>query len=234
MVSFAASSLETSFLKSTQSVLTDKNALRVIFVSILWATAHGYISPFLGTYEIKELGFSMTFVAVLTAINAGVRIIASIFLGKCADKKSFAYMLKICYCLVAVSFLAVTFTTPANGYFMFTVYTVFMGAAMGGINSAELNLIFDYVTPENQKNALAIKQSLYGVFSFCSTLAATPLLNKIQKLNLTVWGTIVYGQQVLALVSFFLAIALIVYITKLSKSNMTGKPNKSEDLTSVC
>lgn len=211
--------LKTSFFKSAHEIITDKSAISIIRLSILWAIANNFVVPFLGTYQVKELGFSMKYVAALATAHAATRIIASVFLGKYADKKSFAHMLRICYILVAVSFAAMVFTMPFNGQFMYAVYIIFMGAAMGGINSAELNLIFDYVTPEKRKNALAIKQTFYGFFGFCATLVGAPVLNAISQSKLTIFGTQIYGQQMLAFISFGISLVLIVYVTKLSKSN---------------
>lgn len=206
---------EISFLGSMREILCDKNTLSVIVLSSLWAVCLAFSSPFFGTYEVKELGFSMTFIALLSMISAIARVVASIFLGRYADKTSFSKMLRICYLLVAVSFLATTFTVPSNGYIMFSIYSVFMAAAMGGINSAEINLVFDCVSPEKRRNTLSVKNTFCGLFGFCSTLMATPLLQWIQNNGLTIFGINVYAQQVLSFVSFVLTLILILYVTKL-------------------
>jgi len=208
---------ESSFISESCEVLKDKKASSVIFISVLWAICANFTNPFLGTYQVKELGFSMTFVATLATVSAISRITASVFLGKYADKHSFSKMLRVCYVFISISYLATTLTIPSNGKFVYLIHTIFMASAMGGINSAELNLIFDYVSFDKRRTALAIKQTFYGLCGFVSTLAATPILNFIQNRNIFLFGTQIYAQQILSIVSFGLSIALIYKITKIHK-----------------
>lgn len=210
----AAQSDGGSVFKGIKEVVSDRKIASILVISIIWTICSAICTPFLGTYEVKELGFSMTYVAALSAIYAGVRIIASVFLGRYADKNSFAKMLKICYGLVALSFVAITFTTPANGHSMYMVYQIFMAAAMGGINSAEINLIFDYAAPEKRKNILSVKYAFCGLCGFFATLAATPLVNYIQHSENRIFGIPMYAQQALSLVSFILSIILILLVDR--------------------
>lgn len=208
-----------SFFKTTKELVCDKNTLSIVILSILWTTCLNFSGPFLGTYQIKELGFSMTYVGILAAVSSVTRITSSIFLGRYADKNSFAKMLRICYIFVGTGYLAITFTVPANGHVMFLIYEMFMAAAMGGINSAEINLVFDLVSPEKRRNALAVKHTFAGLFGFASTLVATPLLNHIQGAEISLFGTRIYAQQVLASVSFILILVLIAYVSRIVKKN---------------
>lgn len=208
-----------SFFKNTKNLLCDKNILSIVVLGILWAMCNAFSTPFFGTYQIKELGFSMTYVAVLSTVSAITRILASMFLGRYADKNSFAKMLKICFIFVGISFISITFTIPANGCVMFLIYEMFMAAAMGGINSAQINLVFDLVSPEKRMNALSIKYAFSGLFGFGATLIATPLLTFLQKANISLFGVHIYAQQVLAFISFLLTLVLIMYVSKLIAKN---------------
>ena len=114
-----------SLRDSICQVFSDKKLAAVIFSSILWSISSHISIPFFGTFQIKELGFSMSFVSLLAIATTCIRVPCSVFLGKYADNKSFAKMLKICYISVALSFLAVIFTVPSNGKLMFLIYTVF-------------------------------------------------------------------------------------------------------------
>jgi len=209
----------TSFYKNTKNLLCDKNILSIVILGILWAICNAFSTPFFGTYQIKELGFSMTYVAVLSTVSAITRILSSMFLGRYADKNSFAKMLKICFIFVGISFISITFTVPANGYIMFLIYEMFMAAAMGGINSAQINLVFDLVSPEKRMNTLSIKYAFSGVFGFGATLVATPFLAFLQKANISLFGVHIYAQQVLAFISFLLTLVLVMYVSKLISNN---------------
>ncbi len=208
-----------SFFKITKELLCDKNTFSIIALSILWASCNAFTTPFLGTYQIKELGFNMSYVAVLSAVYSVTRIISSMFLGRYADKNSFSKMLRICYILVSASFVAITFTVPKNGHIMYLVYEMLMAAAMGGINSAEINLVFDLVAPDKRRSALSVKHTFGGIFGFTATLIATPFLSFLQSANLSLFGIDVYAQQVLAFISFLLTLVLIMYVSKLIAKN---------------
>ncbi len=94
---------------------------------------------------------------------------------------------------------------------------------MGDINSAETNLIFDYVPAEKRSDALLVKQTIYGLAGSLATLSVTPLVNYIQAVGNKFLGLNVYAQQVLSAISFVLVILLIVYLQKVVPR---VKPNK--------
>ena len=195
-------------------ILANKEIRPVIMVSLLWSVCNAISTSFYGTYQIKELGFSMSFVASLTIVSSCSRIPVSFALGKYADKKSFADMLKICYLLAALGYLAVAFSTPATGKYLFPLYMVFSGASMGGINSAQINLVFDYVSPEHRSDVLAVKLAIGGTVAFLATIVTTPLINYIQQSGNTLFGIHIYAQQVVSALSTIMAIGLIVYVQK--------------------
>lgn len=195
-----------------KNVFSDKTVMKVIFVSVFWTISTHITTAFFGTYQIKELGFKMTFVAALSVVYAVVRIFSSFLLARIADKKSFAVMLKYAYVLAAVGFLVAIFIVPSNGKVFYTAYYCLFAAAMGGINSAEINLVFDYVSPEKRSDALMVKQTVYSLAGFLATLAATPLVNYIQGAGNRFLGMNVYAQQVLSAISFIMVVLVIVYL----------------------
>ncbi len=197
-----------------KNVLGDKTIMKVVFLSVFWTVSTHITTAFFGTYQTKELGFSMKFVAILSIVYSAVRIPASFILARIADHKSFAYMLKFAYGLAAVGFLIAIFMVPSNGKVFYTAYYVLFAAAMGGINSAETNLIFEYVDPQKRSDALMVKQTVYGLAGFLATLAATPLVNYIQAAGNKFLGMHVYAQQVLSAVSFVFAVLVIFYLQK--------------------
>ena len=86
---------EQSIKKDFVDIFKDKRARSAIIISSLWGVCNNISVPFYGTYMIKELGFSMSFVAVLSFVYAVSRIVASILLGAYADKTSFAKMMRV-------------------------------------------------------------------------------------------------------------------------------------------
>ena len=197
-----------------KGVFQDKVIMKVIFLSVFWTICTHITTAFFGTYTTKELGFSMKFLAVMSIVYSAVRIPASFILARIADRKSFAYMLKFAYMIAAAAFLVASFMRPSNGKVLYTLYYALFAAAMGGINSAEINLIFDYAGPERRSDVLMVKQTVYGLAGFLGTLAATPLVNYIQANGNKIFGLQIYAQQVLSFISFILAVAVIIYLQK--------------------
>ncbi len=214
----------TPLKQSIMDIVSDKKVSQVVLITVFWSICTHISISFFGTYQVKELGFSMTFIAFLSFLYAAARIPASFFLGRYADKYSFANMLKICFGITTAAFIIIIFTVPSNGHIMYTLYYILYAAAMGGINSAQINLVYDVVPPEKRNNTLAIQQSVSGIIGFLATLAVTPLVDYIQENGLIIWGQTVYVQQLLSAVSAVISILLIVYISK----TVTGvkAPNK--------
>ncbi|MBE5751058.1 MAG: MFS transporter [Clostridiales bacterium] len=209
--------------KSVGELFKDKNLLKIILISVLWNVVCYTATPFYGTYQIKELGFSMTFVSALSAAYAVIRSAFSRPLGRFADKYSFAKMLNICFLIMLVAFIVNAFTVPSNGKVFFTVYYVLYAVAMAGINSAAINLIYDYADKEKRVGALALKSTLAGFAGFFTTLAVSPLVSYIQENGDTFLGLHVYAQQVVSVIAAVLLVGLLIYLNtvvrKIKKNN---------------
>lgn len=195
-----------------KELLTDKNLFKVILVSLLWSVVNYASTPFYGSYQIKELGFTMTFVSILSAAYAIVRTIFSRPMGKFADKYSFAKMLNICFSIALAGFIVNIFTVPANGKVLYTVYYMLYAVAMAGINSATINLIYDYVDKEKRTGALALKSTICGFAGFFTTLIVSPLVSYVQRNGNRLFGINIYAQQIVSVISAILLVVLLVYL----------------------
>jgi MFS family permease len=195
-----------------KDLLKDKTLFKVILISVIWGVANHVATPFYGAYQIDELGFTMTFVSVLSAAYAVVRTLFSRPMGRFADKHSFAKMLNICFIIVLVAFSINIFTVPSNGKILYTAYYVLYAIAMAGINSSMINLIYDYVDKEKRVGALALNGTLSGVAGFFATLAVTPLVSYVQNNGNRLFGINIYAQQALSALAVVLVAVLIIYL----------------------
>jgi len=198
--------------KMLSDLVRDKDLFKVIVVAVLWSVVNYSSTPFYGSYQVKELGFSMTFISVLSAIAAVVRTIFSRPMGKFADKYSFANMLNICFGIMLAGYIVNVFTVPENGKVLFLIYYILNAIAMAGINSSMTNLIYDYVVPERRVGALALKSTLAGVAGFVTTLAVSPLVSHIQNNGNNIFGINIYAQQGVSLIAAVLLLLLYVYL----------------------
>ncbi len=204
-----------------KDLFKDKTLIKIILLSVLWNVAHYVSMPFYGSYQIKELGFSMTFVSVLSVAYSVVRSLFSKPLGKYADRRSFADMLNICFFIMLVAFGVNVFTVPENGKVLYSIYYMLYAVAMAGINSATINLIYDYVEQEKRTGALALSSTFSGFAGFFTTLAVSPLVSYIQSNNNTLFGISVYAQQVVSAISVIMLIVLSVYLNIVVKKIKT-------------
>jgi Na+/melibiose symporter-like transporter len=201
-----------SIWKEIQELLKDKTLFKVVLISVLWNIAHFVTTPFLSTYQTKELNFTTKFASIIVMAGSFFRVLCSKPLGRYADKHSFTKMLIICYIVEALSFALGVFIVPSNGKVMYTLHHLLYVGGMAGINSAVINLIYDYVDAKRRTSALALKQTLAGTAGFLTTLAVSPLVSRIQENGNMLFGIPVYAQQVLSLISFILTLGLLVYM----------------------
>jgi len=194
------------------NTLRDKNVKKVTVLFMIWHAASGAAVPFYGTYLIKELGFSLQLVSVLGIVYSLVRASVSTFWGKYADKNSFSSMVSVCLCIAGAGFFINIFTVPSNGLVFYTIYYVLYAVAMGGINSALINLVFDMVKPQMRSNAVALSQASSGLVGFLTTLAASVLVSYIQKNGSRFLGMDLYAQQVTSAIAAVLTLISVLYV----------------------
>ena len=205
---------------SIKEILNNKTLLKIIIVFVLWNIANYATVSFSGAYQVGEnaLAFTTTFASVVVIISSIARVIFSKPLGKFADKYSFCKMLYICFTIEAVAFAINIFTVPSNGKVLFTIYSIIHAIGQAGINSAIVNLAYDYVDDNQKTGAVALVNTFSGFAGFFTTLALSPLVDHIQRNGNKLFGINIYAQQLLSLISLLGTIAILIYlITVISK-----------------
>lgn len=214
----------TGMVRDMAALLKDKNVRYIAVVFILWNMTTG-CARFYGTLINGELEFSLLFASILSSVGSVVRMLFSRPLGRYADKHSFASLVRICLFAGVICFTCVGFVTKSNGKIIFTLYYIFHGIALAGINSSLINLIFDYVPRQRTADALAVCQSIAGVVGFLTSLLAGVLLDRIQKNGNTFFGLHIYAQQVLSIAAALFCVIGILFVscTFLKKDRKAGK-----------
>ena len=200
-----------------KSTFKDKNVYKITALFTLWTMAQYATTSFYGTYQIKELGFSMVFVSVLGILMALVRASLTKPLGRFADKFSFANMLNISYGSMLLAFAFATFTVPSNGKIFFTIYTVLCAIGFSGVNSASINLYYDYIEEKNIVGAMAFCGMVAGFAGFLTTLLMSPLVQYIQDNGNVFLGISVYAQQVVSAIGVLLMTIILLYLNLVVK-----------------
>ena len=208
---------EKSSVKNTLSELfRNKGLMKIIILTSLWKVATFLSTPFYGTYQIKELAFSMALISLLSAMNAIVRSVISRPIGRLADK-SFTSTLKLCYLFGGLAFLVNIFTVPSNGKLFFTLYYLLHAIGAAGIDNCEMNLAYKMVKEEQKTAALALRVAVSGLVGFLTTLAISPLVSYIQNNGNQIFGLNVYAQQVVSAISSVVVVLMLLYFYKNEK-----------------
>lgn len=213
-----------SVIKAVLETFKDKNVIKVIVIFVIYYIASNCALPFFTTYQLGELGFSVTLITVLGIVSSVARILASKFWGRYADRKSFAVMIEKCLMIFGASLLCVVFAVPQNGKIMFTLYYILYGIAMGGVNSALINMIFDYVPHEKRADSLAVSQAFSGVTGFLTTLAVSPIVDLVQNNGNKIFGIQIYAQQAVTALGVIFSVLAIFYV----RFFLINKKQKSE------
>lgn len=203
-----------NIIKTLKDVFTNKKVLTVTVVTLFFNVAFYSISPFLGTYMINDLGFSLQFTSFLAILSSISRCVVSIPWGKYADRNSFSKMIEKCFIVLAISYFFIVLSNPKNGMIMLALYYVVNGIALGGVNSALFNLIFDYAPKDSREDSLAVCQSLSGIAGFLTTLILSFVISFIQGNGNKIFGITVYAQPILAIVSTLLSVCAVFYVRK--------------------
>jgi len=203
---------------SIKGLVQNKTLLKIIVVFVIWNIANYATSSFSGAYQVGALGFTTTLASVIAIMSSIARVIFSKPLGKFADKHSFCKMLYICFAIEALAFAINIFTVPSNGKVLFTIYSIIHAIGQAGINSAIINLSYDYVSDEQKTGAVALVNTFSGFAGFFTTLALSPLVDRIQKNGNKLFGINMQAQQLLSVISLMFTIVILIYlVTVISK-----------------
>ncbi len=214
--------------KSIGALLKNKTLFKVIVVFVLWNIANYATVSFSGAYQVGALGFTTTFASLIVIVSSITRVIFSKPIGRFADKHSFCKMLYICFGIEAIAFAINIFTVPANGKIFFTAYNIIHAIGQAGINSAIINLAYDYVEDNQKTGAVALVNTFSGFAGFFTTLALSPLVAYIQNNGNKLFGINIQAQQLLSLVSLIFTIVILIYLFTVISKIPSKRERKSE------
>ncbi len=191
-----------------KGAFSDKATLTLIPLYVLWNVALYTTTPFFGTYAIKELGFTMTAISVITAVYSIFRAVVSRPLGALGDRRGFVGNITIGISAFVLSLAFIML----GGKVSYVIYQLLYAIVMASTNSALVVLIFEHIAAEKRSNAIAILYSIGGLSGFLSTLAVRPLVNYIQAQgNKFLFLENVYAQQVVCVIGILFSVLAILY-----------------------
>ncbi len=202
---------EPSFSDIIKNTLKNKNFVSVIIMTVLWDVCRYMTIGFLGVFKTKDLLLTVGAVQVINMVANLARMAISVPFGAYSDRTSFASGLKVSFIIAALAFGFNMFTTRETWWFI-VIYTILHNVSTAGNNQNSFNIAYSYVKEEYFVPALAIKNSIGGLFGFGATLVGSRILNYVQANGNTFMGIPMYGQQLLSAISFVIAIVLVLFV----------------------
>ena len=204
------------FRQVVRVLFTNRSFVYVLIASILWQCAHYFLLGFMGTYELGELALGVGLAQIIKNSGVLARFALTRPIARYTDKKGYAKGLSLGITIAAAGFLVNIFTMPGL-WWLIIIYTVLNGIANAGIGQNFLNISYSYVEEQYFVQASAIRNSVSGVFGFFAALAGGEILKAVQAVNpeaggIEMFGTVIYGQQILSAISFVFAVAALLFI----------------------
>ena len=192
-----------------------------------------FLNPFIGTYQISELGFSMTRIYVISLIQAAVSVVFLFVFSRYSATHSSATSLKIGLPLRILALALFFFIHPTGelGFIMMIVYMIVNSIAGAFTDISTGNIIYEVVPPHLRVSANAGLAVIGGIMAFLATLAISPLFDFIQGAELSVGGVRIYAQQILGLISAAAMTLTLLYYLKFIKN--LKAPSVEEDAYAV-
>ncbi len=196
---------------SVKELLSNKPYKRVLVAYALFGIASAITTPFLGTYQIKELGFSMTFISIMDIAISALQIVILYLFGRYSMHTTYQRLVRFSHIFYVIGFGFIIISTPSIGAFTYIGYRIMLLIGGASRTVSTTNLLFNLAPPEDRTSALAINTIITGISSFLTTLAITPLFTYLQNANITLFGTQIYAQQLLAVASVILFVIVMLY-----------------------
>ncbi len=210
-----------NFKETVLKLLKNKGFIRVVIIFSVWYTINHGVVSFLGTYQVKELGFTATTTSLISIVAQLFRAVLSRKFGRYGDQNTFLKLIRLSFIIEAIAFTFMAFTVPSNGIVMFSIYSVLHSVGMSGISICISNLTYEVVDVNDRTSAYAIVSST-SIFGFLITLVLSPILDVIQNNGNVVLGIPMYAQQLFAIIA---TIALTVVVIWLSVGLKKKKAN---------
>ena len=194
-----------------KNTLGNKNFVSVIIMTMLWYAARYMTVGFLGTFKTKDLAISVGTVQIINIAANLVRFAVSKPFGRFSDKTSYATGIRVAFMVAAAAYLANVFATPKT-WWCIIIYSVLYNISLAGSNQNSFNITYSYVDSKYIIQAMAIKNSIGGIFGFLISLLGSKILSAVQSNGNSVFGIPMYGQQLLSALSFVILVVTVVFI----------------------
>lgn len=201
-----------SILSEIREALSDRKFRKAFCVQCLYTLAFYICAPFNSSYMINDLALPYTFIMLVSFIFNLYRIYIMPRLGRMADKHGMGKLLRFTLLALGMNFLSVAFMMPFNAYPMYILSTFFASTAWAFVGIGLFGIQLDFFRSDKRMIWLTLTSSVSGLFGFLVSVLGGTLLNRLQKLDLNLFGQKIYAQQILNLLGFLIILITVMFI----------------------
>ncbi len=199
------------FREVMKNTLGNKSYAAIVVLACIIKAQQYAIVGFLATYKLRELAMSMLLVQIVNIASHLARFAVSIPIGKYTDRTSYSKGVQLGQWIAVASFLVLVFTCPET-WWLIIPYSLIYNISHAGTNANMLNITYSYVDGKYITEAFAIKNAISGIVAFAASVISGKLLEAIQANGgVMLFGRLLYGQQVLAIISLALGLSAILF-----------------------
>lgn len=184
---------------------------KVLFLNLLWMTSFYIASPFIATYQIKELNLPYTFIMVVNFGTSLLRMLLTLRMGKFGDRYGMAKVLKYAFAALGVQYLILAFTIPGNAYAMTIIGALCSAAAWSFIGIGMFGIQLEFLERDKRIMQLTLMSAISGVYGFFVSWVGAKILTALQRIEISIGTVSIYAQQVLYLIGFIMIVVTVFY-----------------------
>ncbi len=201
-----------SILSEIKEAVHDRKYRKAFAIQCLYTLAFYICAPFNSSYMINDLALPYTFIMLVSFIFNLYRIYIMPRLGRMADKHGMGKLLRYTLFSLGLNFLTVAFMMPFNAYPMYILATFFGSTAWAFVGIGLFGIQSDFYRSEKRMIWLTLTSSVSGLFGFLVSVIGGTVLDRLQKLELFLFGYKIYAQQVLNLIGFLIILCAVIFI----------------------
>lgn len=192
------------------ALIRNKDYRSFLCILLLHHVAMGILAPFLDTYVIREMGFSISALGIISAISIMCFFLGLVFARRFGHRLH-PTLARTVYFIAYIMYDIIWLTmTRENGVVVYIIICLASGIINSMHTISYVPLIFQTVKEEERTSALALAGATTGLVTFFSVLCVSPLFDMMQRSGVVLFGVSLYAQQVLAVVSALVRLVILI------------------------
>ncbi len=220
-----------SILSEIKEAVGDRKFRKAFSIQCLYTLAFYICAPFNASYMINDLKLPYTFIMLVGFVFNLYRIYIMPRLGRLADKHGMGKVLRFTLFALGMNFLSIAFMMPFNAYPMLIISSFFSSTAWAFVGIGLFGIQLDFYRSEKRMIWLTLTSSVSGLFGFLVSVVGGSILDKLQQLDLNLFGQKIYAQQILNLIGFIIIVLAVIFIrfrietVKIDTNRQDGRVN---------